>query len=285
MQRDEYAQLPDDKKKSWLHDYVAAKTKQALARVTEAVQDANEDRAHLKKIQEEEKSAAELTMTFDELMADLGETMDSVCGSVDGISSDDETTSNCRACSLEDGGNSEGRDGDCDEEQVKLSKDAINQRDHFLWLYQWMEQVSRPGYREAERYFDERDALDEAKARTGEAVEGAATREAAEGAVTGETTRATKATKATKVTKATKAMKATTGEATMKAADKRKLSSGTASPRKRRASGKQERGLAESEKQKGNVYRLSLCTGIAELIGIKVVKMAKKGFRSDLQKA
>ena len=135
MQTDEYAQLPDDKKESWLDDYVAAKTKRAVARVTEAVQDADEERAHLKKIQEEEKSAAELTMTFDELMADLGETMDSVCGSVDGISSDDETTSNCRACSLDDGGNAEGRDGDCDEEQVKLSKDAMTQSDHFLWLY------------------------------------------------------------------------------------------------------------------------------------------------------
>ena len=159
--------------------------------MTEAVQDADKERAHLKKIQEEEKSAAELTMKFDKLMADRGETMDSVCGSVDGISSDDETSSNFHARALEDGVNAVGRDGDCDEEQVKLSKDAITQRDHFLWLYQWIEQVSRPGYREAERYFNERDALDEveeAKARTGEAVEGAATREAAEGAVTGETT-------------------------------------------------------------------------------------------------
>ena len=92
-------------------------------------------------------------------------------------------------------------------------------------------------------------------------------------------------TKVTKVKKATKVTKATTGEATRKAADKRKLGSGTASPRKRRVSGKQERGLAECEKQKGNVYRLSLCTGIAELIGVKVVKKAKEGFRSDLQKA
>ena len=89
----------------------------------------------------------------------------------------------------------------------------------------------------------------------------------------------------TKVSKAKKATKATTREATMKAADKRKLRSGTASPRKRRVSGKQERGLAESEKQKGNVYHLSLCTGITALIGVKVVKMAKEGFRSDLQKA
>ena len=262
IQTDEYAQLPDDQKESWLNDYVAAKTKRAVARVTEAVQDADKERAHLKRIQEEEKSAAELTMTFDELMADLGETMDSVCGSVDGISSDDETTSNCRACSLEDGGNAEGRDGDCGEEHVKLSKEAIIQRDHFLWLYQWIEQVSRPGYREAERYFNERDALDEAekaKAKTGEAAEAAATGEAT---------------------------KATTGEATRKAADKRKLSSGTAGPRKRRVSSKQERGLAEAEKQKGNVYHLSPCTGIAELIDVfKVAKMAKEGSAQTSKKA
>ena len=93
--------------------------------MTEAVQDADAEQAHLKMIQEEEKSAAELTMSLDELIADLGKTMDNVCGLVDGISSGDKTTSNCHACSLEDAGNAEGRDGDCDEEQVKLSKDAI----------------------------------------------------------------------------------------------------------------------------------------------------------------
>ena len=139
IQTDKYAQLPDDQKESWLNDYVAAKTKRAVPRVTEALQGADKERAHLKRIQEEEMSAVELTMTFDELMADLGETMDSVCCSVDGISSDDKTRSICHACSLEDGGNSEGRDGDCGDKHVKLSKEAIIQRDHFLWLYQWIE--------------------------------------------------------------------------------------------------------------------------------------------------
>ena len=136
IQTEEYAQLPDDQKESWLNDYVAAKTKRAVAQMTEAVQDADKECAHLKRIQEEEKSAVELTITFDELIADLSKMMDSVCGSVDGISSDNETTSICRAYSLEDGGYAEGRDGDCGDEHVKLSKEAIIQRDHFLWLYQ-----------------------------------------------------------------------------------------------------------------------------------------------------
>ena len=103
--------------------------------MTEAVQDADKEQAHLKRIQEEEKSAAQLTMTFDELMADLGEMMDSICGSVDGTSSNNETTSICRAWSLEDGGNAVGRDGDYGDEHVELSKEAIIQTDHFLLLY------------------------------------------------------------------------------------------------------------------------------------------------------
>ena len=107
----------------------------------------------------------------------------------------------------------------------------------------------RPRYREAERYFKERDALDEeekAKAKTGEAAEAEAT---------GEVTKAT----TEEVTKATtgEVMKAKTGEAMRKAANKRKLSSGTAALPKRRASSKQERGPAKAKKQKGNVYSLS----------------------------
>ena len=67
----EYAQLPD-KKDSWLADYIAAKTKRAGVRVTGAEQDEEEERAHLKAIQDE-SAAAQLEMAFEELMEDLGE--------------------------------------------------------------------------------------------------------------------------------------------------------------------------------------------------------------------
>ena len=138
--------------------------------------------------------------------------------------------------------------------------------------------MSRPGYHEAERYFNERDALDEAekaKPKTGEAAEAAATGEATK-ATTEEVTKAT-------TREVTKAM---TGEAMRKVADKRKLSSGTAGPCKRRASSKQESGPAEAKKQKGNVYRLSPCTGIAELIGVfKVAKMVEEGSPQTSKKA
>ena len=196
-QTDEYAQLPDDRKESWLADYAAAKTKRAVARVADAERDAEAERAHLKTIQEEEKAAAQMTMTLEKLMADLGEKVDGVCGSVGDTRSDDGATSNGRARSLEDDSNAgDDRDG---EEHAKLSKPAAFPKEHFLWLYRLIEQVSR---REAERYLNERDAR----------------AEAAKGSVTGTSA-------------------AETGQAT-KTAEKRQLSSGTAAPRKRRASGK-----------------------------------------------
>ena len=220
-QTDEYAQLPDDKKESWLTDYVAAKTKRAVARVTEAEQDAEEERAHLKTIQEE-KAAAQLEMTFEELMEDLG---------------DDETTNNRRTCSLGDGsgGNGEGR--------VKLSKSAIL---HFMWLYRRIEQVSRVGYREAERYLNE---AEKAKAKS---------RGSVTAAKTGEVTGAAEAGEATGAAETGEAMGAAeTGEATgaaetgvaTKTADKRKPSSGTAESRKKRGTGDggepAEKGMAD----------------------------------------
>ena len=220
---DEYAQLPDDKKESWLADFIEAKTPRAVARVAEAEKDVEVERAHLKTIQEEEKAAAQLTMTFEELMEDLGEKVDSVCGSMDGISSDDETASNGLSRSLDAGS---GAEDDRDGEHVALSKKAVSQREHFLWLYQWILQVSRPGYLEAERYFNERDArVAAAKAKAtsaGGSLTGPSDAKTEEATGTGEGMKSGEGTKSGEMTKTV---------------NKRKLSSAAATPRKKRAPG------------------------------------------------
>ena len=73
-----------------------------------------EERAHLKTIQEE-KAAAQLEMTFEELMKELGEKV------ANGTSSDDETINNGRTCSLGDGSDLGGDDGGDGGGRVKLS--------------------------------------------------------------------------------------------------------------------------------------------------------------------
>ena len=92
-------------------DYIAAKTKRGV-RATGVGQDEEEERAHLKTIQDR-KAATQLEMAFEELMKDIGEKV------ADGTSSDDETTNNGRTCSPGDGSGPRGDDGDDGEGRVR----------------------------------------------------------------------------------------------------------------------------------------------------------------------